>query len=205
MRRSLLVLALSVVPLSACTVHVNDGGATPPSESAGESSQAEAEGSGGDPADPDSPDSEPPPRAETAPTGLPDCPAEPGDDSYCTRDGKLAGQWVMADQLRIPAGAEIIFEATHAEAERQPGLTVAVDGDDLYIKQVTCGSCARVMGQGFHGALSSMREEQITAVQARLGLPADSDPLTSVDRWRRYCIDGAGSEALTALSTRNEL
>jgi len=197
-RRSLpLVLALTLVPL-ACKVSTSDTSA-PAKDGADDEAKPDADDADAGTAKPDGP--KPGRAADEDPGGLPECPADAGDDSYCTDDGKLAGRWVMADMLRIPASAELIFEAKHAEAEGQPSLSVAIDGDELYIKQVTCGSCARVLGQGFRGALSSMSEAQIRAVEDRLGLPEGRDVLTSTAQWREYAASEAGTEALTELST----
>ena len=206
MPRSLLLASLLALAPLACTVTVNSGDASPPADDAkpnGEGEAADAD-AGSDNAEGEG-EGEGVGTLEAVPqTGMAACPADPGEDSYCTEDSKLAGQWVMADQVRIPEGAETVFEASHADDERQPSLTIAVEGDELYIKQVTCGSCARILGQGFRGSLSSMSDEQVAAVQARLGLPEDAPKLTSTQRWRDYAGEGAGAEALTAISTKTE-
>ena len=191
----MLVLLL---PAPACAVNVGAG-------TSSDSGQAEAKDPEQTPAlDPEEPDAKP---ARATPSNdeaaeLPDCPGA-DDETYCTEDNKLAGQWVPVDMLRIPADAEQLFHAPHPDVDRQPSLTIAVNGETLYLHQVSCGACARVIGQGFRGELSALSEAQLAAVQARLGLPADTAPLRSAEMWGGY-VTGEGASVLAELSLLSE-
>lgn len=197
MRRLSAVALLSLLPL-ACAVNVNEGAsgdqpgefddaAQPNGSEVGEPEVSEPEAEG-----------EPPARATAA--ELPDCPADADADTYCTPDGKLAGRWVLVDTLRPPTSAQTVFESTHPDIEQQPSLTILLDGETLYIRQVTCGSCRRVIGQGFRGDLVALSDEQLRALQTKLGLAADAPLLDSAAGWRRYASGEPGKTALTELS-----
>jgi hypothetical protein len=201
MRRALL-LVLALLPL-ACQVKVNEGDASEPkpdadpsaaSDGGGEGAVAEPESEGADPV-----------RAPVASSELPACPADAGADAYCTEDGKLAGRWVPVDTLKVPEDAELVFDAAHPDDEGQPSLSVAIHGETLYLRHVTCGSCRRVIGQGFSGAVARMTEDQRAAMQAKLGLAAELPVLADIEGWRAFASDERGAAALTELSTNTEL
>jgi hypothetical protein len=156
-------------------------------------------GSGSEVTEPEA-EGEPPARA-SAPQ-LPDCPADADADTYCTPEGKLAGRWVPVDTVRPPTSAETVFEATHTDIEQQPSLAILLDGETLYIKWVTCGSCRRVIGFGFSGDLAAMSDEQLRAMQTKLGLARDAALNDSAAGWRRYVTGEDGKAALTELSKR---
>lgn len=185
---------LLLLPL-ACAVNVSEGGSGDQPGKVDEASKpntpevvAEPEAQG-----------EPPARAPTA--ELPDCPADANvDDTYCTEDGKLAGRWVPVDTLHPPTSAEIVFEASQPDIQQQPSLTILLDGETIYVKHVTCGSCRRVLGQGFSGALAALSDEQLRALQTKLGLAVDSPLMDSPDAWRSYIGGKPGKAALTELS-----
>lgn len=194
MRRLAACALLSLLPL-ACVVHVSEAGSGEQPGKLDQSESSKPNGSGV--AEPEA-EGEPPARAGA--TELPDCPADADADTYCTDDGKLAGRWVLVDTLRPPTSAAIVFEATHPDMEPQPSLTILLDGETLYIKWVTCGSCRRVIGHGFGGTPTALSDEQLRALNTKLGLPADAPLLDSADAWRRYADGEPGKAALTELS-----
>jgi hypothetical protein len=190
-------VALSLLSISlACVVKVNDGG----SGSAGHTDEpSKPDGPGpGAVADPEA-EGTPPTRAGT-PQAI-DCPADADADTYCTDDKKFAGRWAPVDTVRPPAVAETIFQAKHTDIEQQPSLVIALDGDTLYIQKITCGSCRRIIGQGFSGDLAAMSDAQIRDLQDKLGLGSEAPLLDSAQAWRSYVSDDAGYSALTKLST----
>lgn len=196
MRAPLFSIVLFGILCTGCVVKVNGGDA---------SNQPAAEGS--EAVDRGGPTAVAPIEAETPPPAdphaeLPDCPASPGEDMYCTEAGKLAGRWMMVDMLRVPEDAEPIFEAAPADHQRKPSLRIAVSGETLYLAHETCGSCARIMGQGFEGQLDALNEAQLLAVQARLGLEG-APAMGSTQQWRDYAA-GEGQAALTELAARSE-
>lgn len=176
----------------ACAVKVNEGSSgDPPAESdqptATEPTPKLAEV-----------EAEPPMRA-SAPQA-PDCPADADADTYCTHDNKLVGRWVPVDTIRPPAVAETIFQSAPTDVEQQPSLVIALDGETIYIKKVTCGNCRRVIGQGFMGDLSALSDTQIRDLQDKLGLGREAPLLDTAQAWRSYVSNDAGYAALTKLA-----
>jgi hypothetical protein len=200
MRRLPFPALLLLLPL-ACSVNVREGGSGEQPH-AHEDQTSKPDGSGAtnpEVADPEL-EGEPPPRAAT---GLPDCPADADADTYCTEDGKLAGRWVPVDTLRPPASAQTVFEATHPDMEKQPSLVIKLDGETLYIEKVTCGSCRRVIGWGFSGQLDALSDEQLRALQTKLGFGRDPVLLDSAEAWRNFAA-GDGKATLTRVAATTE-
>jgi hypothetical protein len=194
------VVALTFVTLSlACVVKVNEGGSgSPPDDKDQPEESTKPNTTGSEVAEPEV-EGEQPGRA-SAPEVL-DCPADADVDTYCTDDKKLAGRWAPVDTVRPPASAETIFEAKHADLEKQPSLVIAVEGEMLYIQRVTCGDCRRIIGHGFSGDLATMSDTQIRAVQTKLGLGRDAPLLDTADAWRKYVSEDPGKTAMSKLST----
>jgi hypothetical protein len=196
MRRLAFPAVLLLLPL-ACSVNVREGG-TGEQPDQHEDQASKPNGPGTSEPEVVSPEAEPPARA--APPQLPDCPADADADTYCTAEGKLAGRWVPVDTLRPPESAQIIFEATHPDMEKQPSLVIMLDGETLYIKKVTCGSCRRVIGWGFSGQLDALSDEQLRALQTKLGFGREPTLLDSAEAWRNFA-GGDGKDTLTRVST----
>jgi hypothetical protein len=194
--RRLASFALLLLPL-ACVVKVNEGGSGESPDKQDETSKPNTSGSevaNPEVANPEV-EGEPPTRAEA-----PDCPADADADTYCTADGKLAGRWVPVDTLDTPPGVQPVFEAQHPDHEKQPSLVITLDGGTLYIEQVTCGSCRRVTGWGFSGELEALSDEQLRALQTKLGLGREPPPLDSAEAWQSFCSQDPGKATLTKLS-----
>ena len=205
---SSLPLALTLLA-SACSVSVSSGsGSSDPKPNSGEqvdNDDAKPD-SGGDEGDSGGDEGSDTPEL-TAANALEDCPSEAGRDqltNYCTDAGKLAGQWVPVDMLKVPADAEIVFHHKPEGVKEAPELSVALVGQRLYIRQVTCGACRRVLGQGFAGHLAHLSEEQMRAVQAQLGLSEDMPLLNTPDQWRSFASDERGKGALTEIAGKTE-
>jgi hypothetical protein len=196
------LLAVCLVPL-ACTVNTMRADADAPKQDGSADSQQ------ADPTDPDAAredGDDKPARASLAADELPDCPAENGTFVvYCTKANKLAGRWMAVDALEIPDDVEIIFNAEGPDSSRQSSLLIATRGDELFIKHVTCGSCRRVLGQGFAGHLSHMSEDQILGVQAQLGLGDDVGVLATGTDWASFARDERRNEVLTEIATITEM
>jgi hypothetical protein len=193
MRRLAVCLSFSSL-LLGCVVHVSDASS---GDQPDEPVDAATPSDGSVVTTPEA-EGQPPTRAR-APERL-DCPADADADTYCTQDGKLAGRWVPVDTLRPPAGAQPIFEATLPDLEKQPSLVISLVGATLYIKHVSCGSCRRVIGQGFSGELDTLSDEQLRALQSKLGLAGDSPLLDSPESWRSFCGQDPGKATLTKLA-----
>ncbi|MBI5547152.1 MAG: hypothetical protein HY901_25000 [Deltaproteobacteria bacterium] len=104
---------------------------------------------------------------------------------FCDESGRISGVVMPVDVLHgvPPPRAEVLHE--HPDPRDVPGqsLTVAVEGERLWIRRVTCGRCRRVMGWSMVGDLPRMRAEDLVQVQARLGLPAEP-VLRDARAWR---------------------
>ena len=163
---------------------------------------------GADTSDTDPPEPNEPDPNETqvarAPTDLPACPTEQGTNDYCTEDAKLAGSWVPVDTLDVPDTVTILFNAEGPDASRQTSLMIAVQGEQLFIRHVTCGACRRVLGQGFSGWLPHLSEVQLRELQTRLGLGTDTPLRDSAETWTSFCGDEQGKAALTQLASKTE-
>ncbi len=83
-----------------------------------------------------------------------------------------------------PAGAQVI--RVEPERATNPGrsLVVALEGDRLWFRLVSCGACRRIMGRAFVAELSKLSDAQLKDIQLRVGLPADVRPLHTPDAWR---------------------
>jgi len=149
-----------------------------------------------------------PERSSSPAAELPECPSDPAAKgmlaAYCTDAGELAGVWVPVDTLQIPDDVEIIFNVQGPDTTRQPALLIVLRDDELYIRQVTCGACRRVLGQGFAGQLSQLSPAQIGAVQVQLGLGPDLPALTTPEQWVEFTSGPKGVAALTTIASKTE-
>lgn len=208
---ALLVLCLVQVGCTTTSAQVDTDQPKPNSKS--DLGDADADKAPADDADADNKSHEDKPsRAPIAAAELPECPSAADSRSvlvnYCTEAGtetaKLAGAWVPVDTLRIPDDVEIIFNATGSDDAQRPSLLIAVRGDQLFVRQVTCGMCARVLGQGFAGHLSHMSAEQLAAMQTQLGLGDEIPTLTSVEAWTSFASAEQGKATLTTFAGKAE-
>lgn len=136
----------------------------------------------------------PKPSAKPAPSPLPErfgglggpCPEKNDHELTFCHDGRVTGIWAMVDTVHgvPPAGAEIIREEPRREFAPGRSLTVALEGDRLWIKLISCGACRRVMGWSFVGDLSKLSDKQLSVAQARIGLPETLPPLRTPKAWR---------------------
>jgi hypothetical protein len=127
---------------------------------------------------------------------LADCPVDRDADSLCTASGKLAGRFGPVDTIRVATDAEVIYASAEVGTE-QKSLTIAVQGETLWIRAVECGSCRRVMGVGFEGQLDQLSAEQLEQVRARFGIAGNE--LTTAQAWRTYATSPEGRAQLDAL------
>jgi hypothetical protein len=86
-----------------------------------------------------------------------------------------------------PAAAEAIHEESAPPFSRS--LLIAIEGERLWIKMVTCGTCRRVTGWAFVGDLERMSDEGLQGLAQRLRLPADTPLLRTSAEWRSFVRD----------------
>lgn len=86
-----------------------------------------------------------------------------------------------------PAAAEVVHEESATPFQRS--LLIALEGERLWIKMVTCGSCRRVMGWAFVGDLDRMSDEGLAGLAQRLRLPPDTPLLKTSALWRSFLRD----------------
>lgn len=197
------LLALCSITIG-CTVSTTKADADTPKPNT--SAEPEPDWSDTDPGEPEPDPNEQPPIARAPAEELPACPTEQGNAlaNYCTEDGKLAGTWVPVDLLKVPDDVVVIFNAEGPDTSKQTSLLIATRGDALYIKQVTCGACRRVLGRGFAGQLSHMSEAQLRELQTQLGLAQDLPLLEDAAKWTSFCADERGKAALTQIASKAE-
>lgn len=196
--------------LALCSIGCTTSGTSSSTSKADADRPSTGEDPGPDSSDTDSPEyvDPGPPIASRAPVEqLPACPSEQGDAlaNYCTDDGKLAGQWLPVDLLKLPGDVHIIFTALGPDHSKRSSLLIATRGDQLYIKQVTCGGCRRVLGQGFVGQPSQMSEAQLRELQTRLGLGTELPVLASTEAWASFCAGQPGEHVLTQIASKTEV
>lgn len=106
----------------------------------------------------------------------------------CDPSGRVIGLWLPVDAAphELPASAVVLCDQQRPESIPQRSLAIRLEGDRLWIRYVSCGACARVMGHAFVGLLSQLDAEQLRFAQTRVGLPAEP-LLTSAEAWRAAC------------------
>lgn len=109
------------------------------------------------------------------------------DKIMCGSDGRIAGIRVPVDHALdgAPPQAENIRHESPDEPARRHGLDVAVEGERLWIRLVTCGTCRRIMGSAFVGDLPRLSAAQLKLVQRLVGVP-DDKPLQTAADWRAH-------------------
>lgn len=83
-----------------------------------------------------------------------------------------------------PQGIEVIRDEPRRDMAPGRSLVVALEGERLWFRLVTCGACRRVMGWAFVGDLPNITDEQLRVIQERIGLPASVPPLRTARAWR---------------------
>ncbi|MEZ4227220.1 MAG: hypothetical protein R3B13_40145 [Polyangiaceae bacterium] len=107
----------------------------------------------------------------------------------CSASGEIVGIWVPVDYVKgVPPAAEIIREEPRRDVAPGRSLTVALEGERLWIQAVSCGACRRIMGHAFVGLLPRLTEKQLQSVQQRIGIP-ETPVLSNADQWRDYYRD----------------
>jgi len=105
---------------------------------------------------------------------------------FCDGEGRIAGAVYPVDVLTgvPPPSAEIVFEAKDPSGAPGQSLTVAVEGERLWIRRVTCGRCRRVLGWSLVADLPRTGAEDLRQLQVKLGL-ASLPPLRDARAWRK--------------------
>ncbi len=129
--------------------------------------------------------SSPPPESlpeRIGPLGLScsDVDASRGRQIHCDGSGTVAGFSAPVDTVTIPSQATVIHR--QEGLPRGGALTVAVHGDLLWIRQVTCGICARIMGWGYVGYPNRLTSQQLAEIQKRVGA-SSANPLRNTADW----------------------
>jgi hypothetical protein len=104
----------------------------------------------------------------------------------CDRRGRVAGVRVPVDLVQgvPPASAERIHAEEQSGIPRGTALVVALEGERLWIRRVTCSMCRRVLGWSFVGDLERLEDADLRELQSTIGLPP-SPLLRSREDWRR--------------------
>lgn len=179
MRRRATLLALAIAGCGSRDPVVPDGGAPPPATVAPSAAPARTATA------PAASATSPLPRAFLS-LGQP-CRADATPSELCGADGRVAGLVAPVDHvLAIPPDvADKLFDTRSEQGGADRELTIAVEGDRLWIRAVTCGRCRRIMGWGFVGELSRLSDAQLVSVQKRVGLPDDVGALRTAGAWKR--------------------
>lgn len=109
-------------------------------------------------------------------------------EPLCDKAGRVAGVWALVDTVDgvPPPQAEVIRDEPLSPGQPGRSLVVAVEGERLWFRQVTCGMCRRIMGWSFVGDLPKLGEDQIRAIQTRLALPTNAPTLRTANDWRDF-------------------
>jgi len=118
------------------------------------------------------------------------CPADvdPGQTSFmCDAEGRVAGMAVPVDHAHDvpPASAEEIFtmHTEPAPGEHQRNVKIALEGERIWVRYVTCTQCRRVLGWAFVGDLQRLTKAHRRRLQRALSIPVFDEPVTAAD-WR---------------------
>jgi hypothetical protein len=117
------------------------------------------------------------------------CPAEDAAlGPFCDHAGRVSGVWAMVDTVHgvPPREADVIRDEPVLQKSPGRSLVVALEGERLWFRLVTCGMCRRVMGYAFVGDLPRLSDEQLRAIETRLGLPPSTPPLRTAKEWRDF-------------------
>lgn len=110
---------------------------------------------------------------------------------YCGDAGVIVGVYAAVDEVHGVPPREATTVRDEPRMELAPGrsLTIAHEGERLWVQRVTCGACRRVMGWAFVGDLPGMKPEQLRDLQTRLDIGADAPLLETIADWRIYYKD----------------
>jgi len=143
------------------------------------------------------PDDAAPTPAPTEPQPTVDCTGGPEVvHAYC-EGASVVGRWTAVDRMTVPDDAEELFTAAAPGAGSSRGrrLTVAVRGEELFLRLVTCGACRRVLGEAFEGRLDQLDEAQVLHVQETLGLTGEPAMRTAA-AWTTFTKSAEGARTL---------
>ncbi len=103
--------------------------------------------------------------------------------ALCGEDGVVAGVFHRNGTYGEEPDAPRIYQSPPSSGPL-PGtsLTVRVRGRYLWIRRVTCGACAAIVGWGFAGDLAALSDSQLLFVQAAAGFP-EGPPLRTAADW----------------------
>lgn len=63
---------------------------------------------------------------------------------------------------------------------------IALEGEWLWIRRVTCRRCRVILGWSFIGHVASMNPRQLLALQRALGIDKDVPALRTPEAWRNH-------------------
>ena len=108
-----------------------------------------------------------------------------GVTPMCDGKGIAVGLWRLLGTVDgVPPEASTTIHARDG-LPRGASLHVAVEGERLWISQVTCGICARIISSAFVGWPAKLNDTQLQKIQQRLGIPQEP-ALRSVADWKRH-------------------
>ncbi len=110
---------------------------------------------------------------------------------YCGEAGVIVGVYAPVDKVRgvPPPEASTVREEPRMELAPGASLTIAAEGERLWVHRVTCGGCKQVMGWAFVGDLPGMKDDQLRDLQKRLEIGEDAPLLSTVEDWRIFYKD----------------
>jgi hypothetical protein len=117
--------------------------------------------------------------------GAPCRPSVPaGVETTCGTNDRVAVVRLPVDYLfEPPATAERLFDGPTGDARRRGHRVVALVGERLWVHDVTCGACRRVLGEAYVVELPFAPPDALLDLQRRLGLPT-TRPLATARDWR---------------------
>jgi hypothetical protein len=113
----------------------------------------------------------------------------PGE--ICGSDGRVAGVFVMVDTAGPfpPESAERIRHEPRVQFAPGHELEVALEGERLFVKNVSCAACRRVMGRAMVADLARLDDAGLRIVENVTGLPSDAPLLRDAEAWRKFYRD----------------
>ncbi len=114
----------------------------------------------------------------------PDGPPMVPGSTTCSRAGRVSGVYQPADLIPAPPVDAVILSEPK-EIVFTNTAYVALSGETLWIRRVTCEGCRRVLGWSFIGSLPELSPRQLLILQSDIGLDASVPALASAADWRK--------------------
>jgi hypothetical protein len=96
----------------------------------------------------------------------------------------VTGIYQPADFMPAPPETAVVLSSPK-EVVFTSTAYVALDGETIWIRRVTCGKCRRISGWSFIGNLPELDSKQLLTLQTAIGLDSTVPALRSAAEWQK--------------------